>query len=189
MSSSQQQQPSEQDLKDAHKLLFDAGLQTRYAVAGKEYVDKALANGSSEFSRPMQGNQPLTSFSIPHLFLSPSSSQLTTNLHLPTEYVTESCWHSIWGRPGLEKKTRSLLNIAMLCALNRSTELAVHVRGAVNNGATEVEIRETVLQVACYCGMPAGIEGTKVAERVILEMKKEKEEGTQAEGGQSLNTS
>src|SRR6195952_5576867 len=147
--SSSQQQPLDQDLKNAHQLLFDSGLQTRYAVAGKEYVDKALANGSSEFSRPMQ------------------------------EYVTESCWHSIWGRPGLEKKTRSLLNIAMLCALNRSTELAVHVRGAVNNGATEVEIRETVLQVACYCGMPAGIEGTKVAERVILEMKRERESSAQ----------
>jgi 4-carboxymuconolactone decarboxylase len=107
------------------------------------------------------------------------------------EYVTESCWHSIWGRPGLEKKTRSLLNIAMLCALNRSTELAVHVRGAVNNGATEVEIRETVLQVACYCGMPAGIEGTKVAERVINEMKKEREGSStaQVEGGQPLNPS
>jgi 4-carboxymuconolactone decarboxylase len=162
--SSSQQQSSDADLKNAHKLLFDSGLQTRYAVAGKEYVDKALANGSSEFSRPMQ------------------------------EYVTESCWHSIWGRPGLEKKTRSLLNIAMLCALNRSTELAVHVRGAVNNGATEVEIRETVLQVACYCGMPAGIEGTKVAERVILEMKKEREGAggsgqAQVEGGQSLNPS
>jgi 4-carboxymuconolactone decarboxylase len=161
--SSSQQQPPDQDLKNAHQLLFDSGLQNRYAVAGKEYVDKALANGSSEFSRPMQ------------------------------EYVTESCWHSIWGRPGLEKKTRSLLNIAMLCALNRSTELAVHVRGAVNNGATEVEIRETVLQVACYCGMPAGIEGTKVAERVILEMKRERESSAQqqaqVEGGQSLNPS
>lgn len=81
----------------------------------------------------------------------------------------------------------------MLCALNRSTELAVHVRGAVNNGATEVEIRETVLQVACYCGMPAGIEGTKVAERVILEMERERGEAgkgeAQVEGGQSLNPS
>jgi 4-carboxymuconolactone decarboxylase len=134
----------------AHKVLFDQGLETRYAVAGKEYVDRALANGSSEFSRPMQ------------------------------EYVTESCWHSIWGRPGLERKTRSLLNIAMLCAQNRSPELAVHVRGAVNNGATEVEIRETLLQAACYCGMPAGIEGFKVAEKVINDMKKEKEE----KGGQ-----
>jgi 4-carboxymuconolactone decarboxylase len=69
------------------------------------------------------------------------------------ELVTEACWGSIWTRPGLERKHRSLLNIAMLCALNRSNELAVHVRGAVNNGASEVEIRETLLQVAIYCGM------------------------------------
>lgn len=62
----------------------------------------------------------------------------------------------------------------MLCALNRSTELGVHVRGALSNGASEIEIRETILQAACYCGMPAGIEGTKVAEKVIIEWKKEK---------------
>ena len=89
------------------------------------------------------------------------------------ELVTEACWGSVWTRPGLEKKQRSLLNIAMLCALNRSTELGVHVRGAVNNGATEVEIRETLLQAAIYCGMPAGIEGFKIAEKVITDMKKE----------------
>lgn len=62
--SSSQQQPSEQDLKDAHKLLFDSGLRTRYAVAGKEYVDKSLANGSSEFSRPMQGETSHPSFPL-----------------------------------------------------------------------------------------------------------------------------
>lgn len=181
--SSSQQQPSEQDLKDAHKLLFDSGLRTRYAVAGKEYVDKSLANGSSEFSRPMQGETSHPSFPLSFsIQIKPTQPITNPSLtHQPPEYVTESCWHSIWGRPGLEKKTRSLLNIAMLCALNRSTELAVHVRGAVNNGATEVEIRETVLQVACYCGMPAGIEGTKVAERVILEMKKELEEAGKGE--------
>ncbi|KAF2399947.1 4-carboxymuconolactone decarboxylase [Trichodelitschia bisporula] len=131
------------DLAAAHKLLFDSGLETRISVAGKEYVERALANGSSDFSRPMQ------------------------------EYVTEACWGNIWSRPGLERKQRSLLNIAMLCALNRGPELAVHVRGAVNNGASEIEIRETLLQVACYCGMPAGIEGFKVAEKVLKEMKEE----------------
>lgn len=89
------------------------------------------------------------------------------------QYVTEACWGSIWTRPGLPLATRSLLNLAMLCALNRSTELAVHTRGALNNGASEVEIRETLLQAACYCGMPAGVEGFKVAERVINEWKAE----------------
>ena len=134
-----------QSSKDAHKALFEEGLKVRYAVAGKSYVDKALENGSSDFARPMQ------------------------------ELVTEACWGSVWTRDGLEKKFRSLLNIAMLCALNRETELAVHVRGAVNNGATEVEIRETLLQAAIYCGMPAGIGGFKVAQRVINEMENEKQ--------------
>jgi 4-carboxymuconolactone decarboxylase len=131
-------------LSEAHKIIFEEGLKVRYQVAGKEYVDRSLANGASEFARPLQ------------------------------ELVTEACWGSVWTRPGLEKKQRSLLNIAMLCALNRPTELAVHVRGAVNNGATEVEIRETLLQAAIYCGMPAGIEGFKVAEKVITDMKNEK---------------
>ena len=71
----------------------------------------------------------------------------------------------------MERKQRSLLNIVMLCALNRSTELAVHIRGAINNGTSQVEIRETILQAACYCGMSAGIEGFKVAERVIKNCK------------------
>jgi 4-carboxymuconolactone decarboxylase len=65
----------------------------------------------------------------------------------------------------------------MLCALNRSAELAVHVRGAVNNGATDVEIRETIMQAAIYAGFPAGLEGTRVAERVLGEIK---EEGSKA---------
>lgn len=62
----------------------------------------------------------------------------------------------------------------MLCALNRGPELAIHTRGALSNGASEVEIREVILQAACYCGMPAGIEGTKIAEKVINEWKAEK---------------
>ncbi len=76
------------------------------------------------------------------------------------DLATEVGWGMIWGRePGLPRGTRSLLNIAMLCALNRMTELAVHVRGAINNGVTETEIRETLMQVAVYCGLPAGLEG------------------------------
>lgn len=58
----------------------------------------------------------------------------------------------MWTRPGLDRKTRSLLNCAMMCALNRSPELGVHVRGAVRNGATELEIRETILHASIYCG-------------------------------------
>lgn len=89
------------------------------------------------------------------------------------QLVSEACWGSVWTRPGLERKHRSLLNIAMLCALNRSTELATHVKGAITNGASEVEIRETLLQAAIYCGMPAGIEGFRVAEKALKEAKAE----------------
>lgn len=71
------------------------------------------------------------------------------------ELATEVGWGWAWARPGLERKQRSLINLAMLCALNRSTELGVHVRGALNNGVSEVEIREVLLQVGIYCGIPA----------------------------------
>ncbi|KAL1909724.1 hypothetical protein Sste5344_004572 [Sporothrix stenoceras] len=75
-----------------------------------------------------------------------------------------------WTRPGLERKQRSLLNIGMLMALNRTPELAVHVRGARNNGLTEKEIREAILHCTTYCGVPAGVEAMKTAERVLNEM-------------------
>lgn len=87
------------------------------------------------------------------------------------ELVTEYCWGEIWTRPGLDRKTRSLLNIAMLTAMNRMHELAVHVRGAVTNGATEEEIQETLLQTAVYCGAPAALESFRVAERVLEEVR------------------
>ena len=75
----------------------------------------------------------------------------------------------------MELKTRSFLNIAMLCCQNRGTELATHVRGAMNNGATEEEIREVILQATAYCGMPAGIEGFRVASKAIKDWTAEQE--------------
>jgi len=85
--------------------------------------------------------------------------------------VTEACWGAIWTRPGLERKTRSMLNIAMLTALNRSHELAVHVRGAITNGVSEEEIREILIQASFYCGGPAGLEATRVADKVLSEIR------------------
>jgi 4-carboxymuconolactone decarboxylase len=86
------------------------------------------------------------------------------------ELVTEYCWGEIWTRPELDGRTRSLLNLAMLTALNRMHELAVHVRGAVTNGCTRDEIRETLLQTAIYCGVPAALESFRVAEKVLAEI-------------------
>lgn len=90
------------------------------------------------------------------------------------EYVTRACWGDVWSRPGLDRRTRSLLNLVMLTALNRSTELAVHVRGALTNGCTEEEIQETLLQATVYCGAPAGLESFRVAERVLGEVAAER---------------
>jgi 4-carboxymuconolactone decarboxylase len=85
------------------------------------------------------------------------------------ELVTEYCWGIVWNNDGLPRKTRSLLNIAMLTALNRSHELSVHVRGALTNGATEAEIQEVLLQTAIYVGVPAALESFRIADKVLKE--------------------
>lgn len=94
---------------------------------------------ASEFSRPMQ------------------------------EMVTEYCWGAVWSRPGLPRRDRSLLNIAMLTALNRPHELELHVRGALNNGVTPAELREVLLQACIYCGVPAGMDAFRSTEKVLVE--------------------
>ena len=81
--------------------------------------------------------------------------------------VTEFCWGEIWTRPGLDRRTRSMLNLAMLTALNRPNELKLHVRGALNNGLTRDEIKEILLQSCIYCGIPAGLDAFKVAAEVF----------------------
>lgn len=86
------------------------------------------------------------------------------------ELVTEYCWGAIWGREGLSKKTRSMLNLAMLCALNRPHELRMHLAGALRNGVTRDEIREVLLQVAIYCGVPAGVDAFRNAREVFAEI-------------------
>jgi 4-carboxymuconolactone decarboxylase len=83
------------------------------------------------------------------------------------ELVTEYCWGAIWGRDDLPRKTRSLVNVAMLTALNRQHELKIHVRGALVNGATVEEIRGVLLQTAIYCGVPAALEAFRTASDAI----------------------
>ena len=108
--------------------LFDKGLKVRREVLGPEYVDASLAN-ANEFMQAFQ------------------------------EITTEWCWGYAWTRPGLDRKTRSIVNLAMLSALNRPHELKLHAKAAVlSNGLTKEEIAEVLLQVACYCGVPAGVD-------------------------------
>ena len=88
------------------------------------------------------------------------------------ELVTEYCWGAIWGREELSKKTRSMLNLAMISALNRPHELKMHVKGALTNGVTRDEIREIFFAVAVYCGVPAGVDSFRVAREVFAEIDK-----------------
>lgn len=88
------------------------------------------------------------------------------------ELVTEYCWGAVWARPGLDRRTRSLVNLAMLTILNRPQELQAHVRGALTNGCSVLEIQETLLQAAIYAGVPAGIDAFRVADAIVNTAKK-----------------
>lgn len=126
------------------KQMFDAGLAIRSEVLGREYVERAFAV-KDEFTADVQ------------------------------EYLTTHAWGPSWARRGadgeltLPKKTRSFLNLAMLCALNRPHELEIHVRGAINNGVTKEEMKEIFLHVAVYAGAPALLDGVRIARKVWAE--------------------
>jgi 4-carboxymuconolactone decarboxylase len=86
------------------------------------------------------------------------------------EWSTEFCWGALWTRPGLDRRTRSIINLAMLGALGRPHELKLHVKGALKNGVTKDEIKEILLQVAVYCGVPAGIDAFRNAREAFKEL-------------------
>jgi 4-carboxymuconolactone decarboxylase len=121
---------------------YDDGLRVRREVLGREYVDPQIKRAETD---------PITA--------------------MIQKLVTEFCWGAVWTRSDLDRKSRSLINIAMLCALNRPHELKIHVRGALNNGVTKEQIREVLLQVAVYCGFPASNEGFRVAKEAFKEME------------------
>lgn len=128
---------------DSQKALYEVGMPIRRAVLGDAYVDNALKNGSTDFAKAMQ------------------------------EFTTAFCWGAVWDRPGLDRKQRSLINLSMLAATGKIHELAVHVRGAVNNGVSATEIREVFVQICIYMGVPAGMEAFKAGEKVLVDMAAE----------------
>lgn len=85
------------------------------------------------------------------------------------DLVTEYCWGAVWARTGLTRKTRSIINLAMLTALNRPHEVKLHLRAALNNGVSRDEIREVLLQTAIYCGVPAALDSFRIAREVFAE--------------------
>ena len=108
--------------------MYDKGMELRVAVMGKAYVDRALAANQDDIGKPIQ------------------------------DFITEHGWGAVWGREGLDRKTRSILNLAMLSILNRQHELRGHVRGAITNGVTKDEIREIFLHIGLYAGAPVMLE-------------------------------
>ncbi len=99
------------------------------------------------------------------------------------ELVTEYCWGAVWARDGLSRKVRSMLNLAMLTALNRPHELKVHVQGALRNGVTAEEIREVLLQATIYAGVPAGVDAFRVARDVLREAQPQRPSEAPREAG------
>ena len=122
--------------KRSHDERAKNGLQTRRAVLGADYVDKAMAS-VDEFNEEF------------------------------VELLNTYCWNDIWNRPGLPRKTRSVLNLGMLVALGKEHELKLHLRGALNNGLTKEEIREVLMQTAIYCGVPAAVVAFRCAKEVF----------------------
>jgi 4-carboxymuconolactone decarboxylase len=85
------------------------------------------------------------------------------------EVATEWCWDATWNRPGLDRRSRSILNLGMIAALNRPHEFKTHIRGALNNGITATEIQEICVQISTYCGVPAGLDAFRLASDVLKE--------------------
>jgi 4-carboxymuconolactone decarboxylase len=104
-------------------------------------------------------------------FVDKSISDADDFTHPLQELITEYCWGSVWARPGLPLKTRSLINLAMLTALNRQHEVKLHLRGALNNGCSKEEIMEVFLQTAVYCGIPAAVDSFRTAKEFFQESK------------------
>lgn len=114
----------------------------------------------AKIRKEVLGASHTQSNAAPHLF---------DNVFL--EYTEDVCWGNVWNRDGLTRATRSMLNLAMLASLGRWHEFEVHTRGAVNNGVTEQEIAEVVLQAGVYAGIPVAAEGLRRAKAVVLDLK------------------
>ena len=121
------------------KDLFEKGMRIRREVMGDERVDSSIAD-LNDFNRDFM-----------------------------EQFITEMGWGAVWGRDGLSRKQRSLLNLGMLAALGRMTEFEGHFRGAIRNGLSREELREALLQITMYCGAPAGMEAFRAATKVLKE--------------------
>ena len=133
-------------------------------VGRRGYMDKDTLNRGLEIRKAVLGKE----------FVEKAFESADDFNRPMQELVTEYCWGYVWGREGLDRRTRSLLNLAMISALNRPHELKLHIAGALKNGVTRDEIREVFMQVAIYCGVPAGVDSFRQAREVFAELDKQK---------------
>lgn len=125
-------------VEEAHRTIFDAGLVVRKEVLGDKYVNASLTKSEGSDGESLQ------------------------------KYVSEYVWGSVWTRPGLDRRSRSLLNLGMLVALGQHHELSVHVKGALTNGLTRDEIVEAIVHATAYCGAPAGLAAMRVTQDALV---------------------
>ena len=131
---------SDREFQPVKPDVIELGHRNRRQTLGDDYVNRSIQNAQNDdFLQPLQ------------------------------DAVTELAWGSIWGRPGLDLKNRSLVTISVLIALGRRHELKLHLNGALNNGWTKEELQEILLHAACYCGMPAAVDGFRIAKEVLDE--------------------
>lgn len=128
-------------------------------------VDEAIAAEGSLFERGLKIRGEVLGKAYVDASLAGADDFMLSFQQLTTEWA----WGYAWSRPGLDRRTRSLLNLVTLTALGRTHELRLHVRGALNNGVTVEEIRETLLHATVYCGIPAGLEAFRAAHEELLE--------------------
>lgn len=121
--------------------LFQAGLKVRREVLGDDYVDQALQKRPNSFTQPLQ------------------------------DVVTQAAWGMVWTRPGLTRAQRSMINIALLSALNRPEEFKLHLRGAIRNGVSKSEVQEILLHMSMYAGMPAAVSAFRIADEVLKDVE------------------
>lgn len=125
---------------DEHSELWNDGIKVRREVLGDSYVTGSLERTAGTESEALQ------------------------------THITETVWGAVWTRPGLDRRSRSLLNIGMLVALNQHHELSVHVRGGLRNGLKPSEIVESIVQATAYCGAPAGLAAMRVVQETLNEV-------------------
>ena len=128
--------------------------------------DRATEKGTREMGIKETGEQIMGEL-MGEGYLKSRAAQRSDFNSVLQDYSAEVCFGRVWSRPAIDRKTRSIINLAMLVALNRPNQLRHHVEGAINNGCSVDELQEIFLQTAVYCGLPAAGEGFKVAEDVL----------------------